>query len=165
MDISRRQRAAAASVLYCDPRDEDRHGLVLLRLLARPVCVWCVCVLLVDVQSAAECPDSCNDHGDCVDRLCHCFPGYAGPTCAEREYPPVSARRTRFITARCCACAVLAIGLCLSVCLSQVGVLLKWLDGSSWFLAWRLLSTSPTVCFKEIQVSAKIRVLPSGTFS
>jgi len=25
-----------------------------------------------------------------------------------------------------------------SVCVSQVGVLLKWLDGSSWFLAWRL---------------------------
>jgi len=24
---------------------------------------------------------------------------------------------------------------CLSVCLSQVGVLLKWLDGSSWFFA------------------------------
>jgi len=51
-----------------------------------------------------------------------------------------------------------------SVCPSQVGVLLKWLDGSSWFLAWRLLSTSPTLCFKEIQASAKITVLPSGTF-
>jgi len=70
-------------------------------------------------------------------------------------------------TARCYACAVLAIGLCPSVCLSQVGVLSKWLDGSSWFLAWRLRSTSPTLCFKEnkIQVSAKIAVLPSGTFS
>jgi len=48
--------------------------------------------------------------------------------------------------------------------LSQVGVLLKWLDGSSWFLARRLLSTSPTLCFKEIEVPTK-RVLPSGTFS
>ena len=66
------------------------------------------------------------------------------------------------ITARCYASAVLAMGL--SVCLSQVGVLLKWLDGSSWFLAWKLLSTSHTLYFKEIQVSAKIRVLPSGTF-
>jgi len=41
---------------------------------------------------------------------------------------------------------VLAMALCLfvsvSVCLSQVGVLLKWLDGSSWFLEWRLLSTN-----------------------
>jgi len=54
-----------------------------------------------------------------------------------------------------------------SVCPSQVGVLLKWLDGSSWFVAWRLLSTSPTLCFKEIQVglSAKITALLSGTFS
>jgi len=51
-----------------------------------------------------------------------------------------------------------------SVCLSQVGVLLKWLDGSSSFLAWRLLSTSPALCFNEIQVCTKIRVLPSGTF-
>jgi len=51
-----------------------------------------------------------------------------------------------------------------SVCPSQVGVLLKWLDGSSWFLAWRLLSTSPRLCFKVIQVSAKITVLPSGAF-
>jgi len=59
---------------------------------------------------------------------------------------------------------VLAMALCPSVCLSQVGVLLKWLDGSSWFLAWRLLSTSPTLCFKDIHVSTKIRVLPSVTF-
>jgi len=39
------------------------------------------------------------------------------------------------------------------VCLSQVGILLKWLDGSSWVWTWMLLSTSPTLCFKEIQVS------------
>jgi len=56
---------------------------------------------------------------------------------------------------------VLAMALCLSVCPS---LQLKWLDGSSWFLAWRLLSTSPTLCFKEIQICAKIRVLLSGTF-
>jgi len=41
---------------------------------------------------------------------------------------------------------VLAMALCLfvsvSVCLSQVGVPLKWLEGSSWFLEWRLLSTN-----------------------
>jgi len=51
-----------------------------------------------------------------------------------------------------------------TVCLSQVGVLLKWLDGSSSFSPWRLLSTSPALCFNEIQVCTKIRVLPSGTF-
>ena len=31
------------------------------------------------------------------------------------------------------------------------------------FLAWRLLSTRRTQCYEEIQVSRKIRVLPSGT--
>ena len=54
---------------------------------------------------------------------------------------------------------VLAMALCLSVCLPQVGVLSKWLDGLIWFLSWGLLSTSPTLCFKEIQVSTTIRVL------
>ena len=52
---------------------------------------------------------------------------------------------------------VLAMTLCL--CLSQVGVLLKWLDGLSWFLACRLLSTYTTLCYKEIQVFAKIKKL------
>jgi len=42
------------------------------------------------------------------------------------------------------------------VCLSQVGVLSKWMDGSSWFLACRLLSTYPTLCFKQIQVPTKM---------
>jgi len=50
---------------------------------------------------------------------------------------------------------VLAVTMCPSVCLSQVGVLSKWTDGSSWFLARRLLSTSPTLCWKEFQVSIK----------
>jgi len=36
---------------------------------------------------------------------------------------------------------------------------------SSWFLACTLLSTYPTLCYKEIQVSTKITVLPSGTMS
>jgi len=38
------------------------------------------------------------------------------------------ARYSTVFTARCYACAVLAMGLCLSVCLSQVGVLLKRLN-------------------------------------
>ena len=53
----------------------------------------------------------------------------------------------------------------LSVCLSQVGILSKWKDGSSWVLACRLLSTYPALCCEEIQVSTKIMVLPSGTLS
>ena len=39
---------------------------------------------------------------------------------------------------------------CPSVCLSQVGVLLRWLNKSSWFSVCRLLSTYPTLCYKKI---------------
>jgi len=39
------------------------------------------------------------------------------------------------------------------------------MDGLIWFLAQKLPSTTPTLCCKEIQVSTKIRVLVSGTFS
>jgi len=53
----------------------------------------------------------------------------------------------------------MAVALCLSV--SQVSVLSNWLNESGWFLAQEL--SYPTVCYKEIQVSSKIRVLPSGT--
>ena len=52
-----------------------------------------------------------------------------------------------------------------SVCLSQVGVLSKGMFGLISFFARRLLSTSPTLWFKEIQISTKIKVLHSGTFS
>ena len=42
--------------------------------------------------------------------------------------------------------------------LSQAGIVSKRLDESSWFLAWRLPSTYPTLCCKEIWVSLKISV-------
>jgi len=45
------------------------------------------------------------------------------------------------------------------------GLLLKWMDVILWVLAQGRLSTNPTLCFKEIQVSTKIKVLPSGTVS
>ena len=48
------------------------------------------------------------------------------------------------------------------VCPSQVGVLLKRLNESGSFLAWELRSPYPTLCCKEIHVTSKIRVLPSG---
>ena len=48
------------------------------------------------------------------------------------------------ITARCYASAVLALGLCPSVCPSQVGVLSKRLKESSWFLACELASFHPS---------------------
>jgi len=38
---------------------------------------------------------------------------------------------------------------------SQAGIVSKWLDESSWFLARRLPSTYPIVCYKEIWVSPK----------
>jgi len=54
-----------------------------------------------------------------------------------------------------------------SVCPSQAGTVSNPQDESSWFLAWRLPSTFPTLCFKhtEIWLSPKIRVLPSATLS
>ena len=52
-----------------------------------------------------------------------------------------------------------------SVCPSQVRVLSKRMDGSSWFLAWWLLFWLATWRCKEIQISRIIRVLSSGTFS
>ena len=62
---------------------------------------------------------------------------------------------------------VLAMTLCLSVCvcLSQVNVLSKGMNDLICFLARGLLSTSPTLCFQEIQVSTKVRIglVPSGT--
>jgi len=64
---------------------------------------------------------------------------------------------------------LLAMVQCPPVCvcdrLTQIGVLLNWMDGSSLFLARRLLSTYPTLCCNEIQVglSTKIRVLRSGS--
>jgi len=48
---------------------------------------------------------------------------------------------------------------CVCVCLSQVDVLSKRMNESSWFLAWELHST---LCYKEIHIPSKIRVLPSG---
>ena len=39
---------------------------------------------------------------------------------------------------------------CVSVCLSQVGVLWKQLNELGWFLAWELPFTYPTLCLKEI---------------
>jgi len=49
--------------------------------------------------------------------------------------------------------AMLVRVLAKALCASQVGVLSKGMDVSSWFLANRLLSTYPTSCYKEIKVS------------
>jgi len=59
----------------------------------------------------------------------------------------------------------ISCGRCLSVCLSQVGVLSKRLDLSSWFYSLYLRAAYPTLWCKGIGVPSKIRVLPSGTLS
>ena len=57
-----------------------------------------------------------------------------GPTC----YDPVPV-------------SVYSLSVCLSVCPSQVGVLSKPMDGSSWFLAHRLLSTYPYCVVRKLR--------------
>ena len=58
---------------------------------------------------------------------------------------------------------VLAMAPSLCLCLSQVGILSKRLNELGWFLAWKLVSTYPILCFMDIQVPSKIRVLSPGT--
>jgi len=61
-----------------------------------------------------------------------------------------------YFTARhCMQCGTSAMTLYPSVCPSQASVVSKRLDESSWFLAWRLRSTYPTLSCKEIGVSPK----------
>jgi len=57
----------------------------------------------------------------------------------------------------------LAMALCLSVCVSQVGFLLKRLNESGRFWAWKLPLTYPTLSYNEIRVTPKIRALSPGT--
>jgi len=65
--------------------------------------------------------------------------------------------------ARHYASAVFAVIVCPSVRPSQAGIVSKRLDESSRYLVWRLPFTHPTLCYKEIWVYPKIRVLPSGS--
>jgi len=74
--------------------------------------------------------------------------------CQHHAVAPQRDRATRL-------CQRHAVALCL--CLSQVGVLSKSLNESSWFLTRELPSTYPTLYSQEIRVSPKIRALPSGT--
>jgi len=61
---------------------------------------------------------------------------------------------------------VLAMALCPCLCPSAISRCSTETDGRiDLILAWRLLLTSPTLCCQEIQLSTKIRILLSGTFS
>ena len=57
-----------------------------------------------------------------------------------------------FLPVWCYACMVLAKAPCLSTRLSQVSAVSHFLDGSSWFLAWRTWASTclEMVCHKEI---------------
>jgi len=61
------------------------------------------------------------------------------------------------------ACVHACMCACMSVLL-HASIVSKWLNVSSSFMAQRLPSAYATMCFKEIQVSPKLRELPSGTF-
>ena len=54
-------------------------------------------------------------------------------------------------------------GACVCVCLSHVSIVSNQLDRSSWFSAGRLPLSYPTLCYKEIWIFPKIRVIVSGT--
>ena len=57
----------------------------------------------------------------------------------------------------CCVTALLFVrpSVCMSVCLSQAGIVSKRLEGSSWFLACRLPSTCPTLFCEEVRIPTK----------
>ena len=58
----------------------------------------------------------------------------------------------------------IAIALCLSDCLSVTSRCSIETVEQIGFFCMKAFSTYPTLCFNEVQVSAKIRLLPSGTF-
>ena len=73
-------------------------------------------------------------------------------------------RRNSFYPRDALLAQVLAMTLCpcLSVC--HKSVFCQWMGGLICFLTWSLLLVSPTLCFKEIHVSRKIRVLTLELF-
>jgi len=67
----------------------------------------------------------------------------------------------RYASAVCCR----RVSVCPSVCPSQAGIVSKRQDESIWYLARRLTSTFPALCYQEIWLSPKIRILPFGTLA
>ena len=85
-----------------------------------------------------------------------------------KHYPPIHCMPLVFTRATLASAGTSysLVRVCLSICpcLSvRHKSVEKGMNGLMWFSAWRLLSTSLTLCFKEIQVSTKIRALPSGS--
>jgi len=66
----------------------------------------------------------------------------------------------RFLLARRYASAGIAMASCLCLSVSVISRCSVETDGWIVFFACRLLSTSPTLWYKEIQLSTEIRVIP-----
>ena len=79
-----------------------------------------------------------------------------------RRKPAGTDMDRNYVTVTLCICCRRP---CPSVCPSQAGVVSKRPDESSWFLEWRPPSAYPTLSYKELWVSPKTKVLPSGTLS
>ena len=82
-----------------------------------------------------------------------------------RRKPAGTDMDRNYATLTLCICCRRPLSVCLSVRPSQAGVVSKRLDESSWFLEWRPPSAYPTLSYKELWVSPKIKVLPSETLS
>jgi len=63
---------------------------------------------------------------------------------------------------RCCPVAVYVLAPCPSVSVTSRSSI-ETTERIELFLAWELSSTYPTLCYKDIRVPLKIRVLPSDT--
>jgi len=90
--------------------------------------------------------------------------------CNKPRKDDASRREARIFTAHRYASAVYAVVVCPSVCClsfcpSQAGVVSKRLDESSWVFFGMEASFHLSFTCKEISVSSKISVLPSGTSS
>ena len=83
------------------------------------------------------------------------------PGSAPETYAQLSSMGYLYLFAMLCC----RVSVCPYVHLSQAGTVSKRLDGSNWFLAWRFLSIDSILCFKEMWVSRKIKVLLSGTLN
>jgi len=67
-----------------------------------------------------------------------------------------------------CACMRACVPACVRVCVHACVRVTSWCSIETagqieLVLTWRLLSTYPALCFKEIQVSTKMQAFPMGT--
>ena len=97
-----------------------------------------------------------------MSHYCHCMLDKAVVDIRLRSRLGAALRWVNFYSRNAMLTGVLAVARYLSVTVSVTRRRSNW---SSWFLHGGLLTTCATLRFKEIQVSAKIRVLRSETLS